>query len=68
VQALWRKIVEWNGLTKALGDEDVIGFGDLDEIASRKGSEGPSVDVLRVWLLGVLANESSMMRLLPLER
>ena len=32
----WEKIKEWNKITKALSDNDVIGFGDADEIASRE--------------------------------
>ena len=32
----WQKIVEWNKVTNALKDNDVIGFGDADEVASRR--------------------------------
>ena len=32
----WQKIVEWNNLTGYFGDDDLIGFGDADEIPSRK--------------------------------
>ena len=31
----WTKIKEWNKVTKALSGNDVIGFGDADEIPSR---------------------------------
>ena len=34
-QRRWEKIVEWNQQTKFFGDDDLIGFGDTDEIASR---------------------------------
>ena len=31
----WRKFVTWNEVRKEFGNDDVIGFGDADEIASR---------------------------------
>ncbi|KAG4072855.1 hypothetical protein HA402_002598 [Bradysia odoriphaga] len=31
----WEKFVDWNGQTRFFGDNDVIGFGDADEIPSR---------------------------------
>ena len=32
----WEKIKEWNRYTRAFSDNDLIGFGDADEIASRE--------------------------------
>ena len=32
----WNKIKKWNSVTKALSGQDIIGFGDADEVASRK--------------------------------
>ena len=32
----WLKVKKWNDLTHSLRDNDVIGFGDADEITSRK--------------------------------
>ena len=32
----WEKIKEWNQYTKAFSGDDLIGFGDADEIASRE--------------------------------
>ena len=32
----WQKIQEWNEYTRFFGADDVIGFGDTDEIASRE--------------------------------
>ena len=32
----WRKIRKWNEVTKSLKGRDIIGFGDADEIPSRK--------------------------------
>ena len=32
----WKKIKEWNDASKALKDNDLIGFGDADEITSRE--------------------------------
>ena len=32
----WRKIRKWNEVTKALKGRDIIGFGDADEVPSRK--------------------------------
>lgn len=32
----WQKIQEWNEYTQFFGADDVIGFGDTDEIASRE--------------------------------
>ena len=34
-QLRWEKIKEWNGYTKVFGDDDIIGFGDADEITFR---------------------------------
>ena len=31
----WEKIKEWNSYTKIFGDDDIIGFGDADEITFR---------------------------------
>ena len=31
----WEKIVEWNMVTRRLKGNDVIGFGDADEVTSR---------------------------------
>ena len=31
----WDKIKEWNSITNLLSDNDVIGFGDADEVTSR---------------------------------
>ena len=31
----WLKIKQWNDVTNVLHDNDLIGFGDADEIASR---------------------------------
>ena len=31
----WQKIKQWNNITNALDDNDLIGFGDADEITSR---------------------------------
>lgn len=31
----WQKILEWNDQTNFFGSDDIIGFGDCDEIASR---------------------------------
>lgn len=31
----WERIVEWNNITRFFTDQDFIGFGDTDEIASR---------------------------------
>lgn len=31
----WRKFLEWNAKTKHFSEEDVVGFGDTDEIAHR---------------------------------
>ena len=31
----WKKIKQWNDVTNALKDNDLIGFGDADEITSR---------------------------------
>jgi len=31
----WEKFLEWNQKTKYFSDDDVIGFGDADEVASR---------------------------------
>ena len=49
----WEKIKEWNGYTKAFGDDDVIGFGDADEITFRDNIQllkncplkTPSIDI-----------------------
>ena len=35
-QRRWEKIKQWNKITNVLGGNDVIGFGDADEIASRE--------------------------------
>ena len=35
-QRRWEKIVEWNAQTGYFGDDDLIGFGDTDEIPSRR--------------------------------
>ena len=32
----WERIVEWNNITRFFTDQDFIGFGDTDEIASRE--------------------------------
>ncbi|KAJ3385284.1 hypothetical protein HDU92_003122 [Lobulomyces angularis] len=32
----WTKFIQWNEYHKVFGDEDVLGFGDADEIPSRK--------------------------------
>ena len=32
----WRKIKQWNNITNVFSGNDIIGFGDADEIASRK--------------------------------
>ena len=32
----WKRIQEWNDYTKFFGPDDLIGFGDTDEIASRE--------------------------------
>ena len=31
----WEKIKQWNDVTNALKDDDLIGFGDADEVTSR---------------------------------
>ena len=35
----WEKIKQWNDITKALKENDVIGFGDADEVTSRKNMQ-----------------------------
>jgi hypothetical protein len=35
----WQKIMLWNNRTSFFGPDDVIGFGDTDEIASRRNVE-----------------------------
>lgn len=32
----WEKIKEWNSITNALSGNDIIGFGDADEVVSRE--------------------------------
>ena len=32
----WLKVKQWNDITNSLGDNDLIGFGDADEITSQK--------------------------------
>ena len=32
----WLKVKQWNDITNSLSDNDLIGFGDADEITSRK--------------------------------
>ena len=32
----WLKVKQWNDMTNSLSDNDLIGFGDADEITSRK--------------------------------
>lgn len=32
----WLKFLEWNDKTKFFGEDDIIGFGDADEISSRE--------------------------------
>ena len=32
----WLKVKKWNDITNSLSDNDLIGFGDADEIPSRK--------------------------------
>ena len=32
----WKKIKEWNSITHSLTNNDIIGFGDADEVTSRK--------------------------------
>ncbi|EPZ36962.1 hypothetical protein O9G_001407 [Rozella allomycis CSF55] len=32
----WKKFLQWNEITKYFNDDDIIGFGDTDEIPSRK--------------------------------
>jgi hypothetical protein len=34
-QKRWEKILQWNAKTKFFASDDIIGFGDADEIASR---------------------------------
>ena len=49
----WEKIKEWNEYTKAFSGNDLIGFGDADEIASRENIhllkhcplKSPSIDI-----------------------
>ena len=49
----WEKIKEWNKHTKAFSGNDLIGFGDADEIASRENIQllkhcplkSPSIDI-----------------------
>ena len=31
----WKKIKEWNSITHSLTDNDIMGFGDADEVTSR---------------------------------
>ena len=31
----WKKIKEWNSITHSLTNNDIIGFGDADEVTSR---------------------------------
>ncbi|CAL8130204.1 unnamed protein product [Orchesella dallaii] len=31
----WLKFLRWNNITKFFGDEDILGFGDVDEIPNR---------------------------------
>ena len=32
----WLKVKQWNDITNSLSDNDLIGFGDADEITSRR--------------------------------
>ena len=52
-QLRWEKIKEWNKYTNTFSGNDVIGFGDADEIASRENVQllkhchlkAPSIDI-----------------------
>ena len=35
----WLKVKQWNDITNSLSDNDLIGFGDADEITSRRNTQ-----------------------------
>jgi len=62
-QRRWEKFVQWNALAKEFGDDDMIGFGDADEIASRQNvwllkhchTKGDKVDIGIYFALGTIS-------------